>query len=196
MIVNYSKDIDYHTQINNKFVPYKSCNTTSIVMALKQAKIKLPPHVGQPEDALTELLTTDEAYKIQKVLAPWSIDQYAPQEVHPVLEWGVNKWIGRTVDRFYSNTKIEDLQELLVTGKGVVLSGTFPLPNKELHHIVSLAGYIKEETITHYIIDDPYGNWFANYADPHGNNIQLPIDTFIDIFDKGINQYWTHIIGD
>lgn len=196
MVCNFSKDSEYHTQINNKFVPHESCNTTSMVMALKQAGIKLPPHKGQPEDALTALLKTKEAYEKQEELAPWSINKFQPQEVHMVLQWGVNKWIGHNVDEFISDAKLSDLREILDDGKGIVISGTFPLQNTELHHMVSLAGYIIEDKITHYIIDDPYGDWLTRYANNHGNNIPLSVETFDAIFNKGLGKYWIHIVGE
>jgi len=40
MVFNYSKDNDYHTQINNRRLPLSTCNTTSMIMALKQAGVE------------------------------------------------------------------------------------------------------------------------------------------------------------
>jgi len=98
---NFSRNSDYHTQRNNLKVPFASCNTTSMVMALKQAGWKVPEDgVTQPEDALTEFLSTPAARDRQKAVAPASMGAYRPQEVHAVLEWGTNAWLHDTPDSF------------------------------------------------------------------------------------------------
>jgi len=73
---------------------------------------------------------------------------------------------------------------------GVDLSGEFRLKNGDLHHIVSLAGFITDENedITHFIIDDPYGNFRTDYQDQHGNNIKITRDEFMVVFKPGGNK--------
>lgn len=194
MVCNFSKDSDYHSQINNKIVPLSSCNTTSMIMALKQAKVQLPDYTGQPEDTLSAFLQTKEAYRMQKILAPWSYLNYPPQEVHVCLEWGTNTWIGQEVDHFTTETKLEDIAPTLKKGKGIIISGIFRVGDYNFNHIVSIAGFVKEESITHYIIDDPYGDWTKQYKDHHGNNVVLTVEQFKSIFDKQ-GKYWTHIVS-
>lgn len=196
--INYSLGIDYHSQRNNVLVPYSSCNTTSMIMALKQAHWTLPIDrtYSQPEDALTAFLRTPDAYDKQRELAPWSVTAHPPQEVHAVLEWGVNAWLGHEVDRFVLDARSPDLRNTLDSGGGAVLSGRFPLPRGELGHIVSLAGYVlEEETVTDWIIDDPYGDWHSQYRDSHGNDCDLSLAEFKTIFDRrGDGCYWAHVI--
>jgi hypothetical protein len=196
---NYSTDSEYHSQRNNAIVPYASCNTTAMVMALKQAGWSMPlfdPEHPQPEDDLSAFLRTDEAKRKQQEIAPWSVGAYPPQEVHACLEWGVNAWLGGTADAFTMRATHDELIAALVGGGGVVLSGRFPLSNGELGHIVSLAGYYSEGELDHddgWIIDDPYGIWHTDYRDPHGNDISVSDYDFNKIFCKA-RGYWAHMI--
>jgi len=198
MISNFSSGIPYHTQRNNQVVPYASCNTTSMIMALKQAGRDLPPcYDKQPEDELSRFLRTQEAFQKQKELAGWSVGAYAPQEVHAVLEWGVNQWMGAEVDSFMTSARTADLLVELDSGGGAVLSGRFPMPSGDLGHIVSLAGWISNEhgEIEQWIIDDPYGNWHTGYTDYRGNDVLLSTNEFKRIFDRsGDGEYWAHLI--
>jgi len=62
MEINYSKDIEYHTQINNKKLPLTSCNSNSMIMALEQAGYDSIIEQGiQSEDFFTTYLTLKEA---------------------------------------------------------------------------------------------------------------------------------------
>ena len=198
---NYSRGIPYHSQRNNQVVPFASCNTTSAIMALKQAHIPIIEFEDeQPEDSLSRILETEEAWRKMKQLAPWSYDKwgkpiYRPQEVHVCLEWGINLYVGESVDTFCSNLVLQDLVSNLDLGFGIVLSGVFPVESGELHHMVSLAGYVEEEgSLSHYIIDDPYGNWHTAYTDHRGNDVRLTRDQFVEIFDRH-GKYWAHMIG-
>lgn len=201
MTVNYSKGSDYHTQRNNRVVPWSSCNTTAAIMALKQAGYGMPRHSeDQPEDALTNYLRRPEAYQAMQRLAPWAFDLknnmpiYPPQEVHAVLEWGVNSWIGHDADRFTTRATAADLLGYLDTNGGVMLSGRFPMPGGEMGHIVSLAGYILAgEQLTHWIIDDPYGDWHTNYSSAKGNDIAIDASEFEEIFERP-GGIWAHLI--
>ena len=149
MVYNFSKDIDYHTQRNNKVIPLGSCGTTSMVMALKQAGIDLesPKKNQQPEDYLTELLSGEKAVEQMRHLASWAFDRngeavYPPNEVHVMLEWVVNEITQVGVDRFSTSFSIEEICEHLLNHGGVVLSGFFPVDTGDLNHMVNLAGFI------------------------------------------------------
>lgn len=206
MVFNYSKDIDYHTQINNRRLPLSTCNTTSMIMALKQAGVILhfPPDM-QPEDYLTAFLTTPEAYRKMKELAPWFFSQetgkalHPPNEVHVMLEWAVNTLLQRKADRFSEKVPVETIVEHLKNGGGVVLTGEFRLIKKKLGHIVSLAGFITDdsEKITDYIIDDPYGNFRTDYTDHRGNDTIMSQDEFTTTFKPVGNEKikWAHLVG-
>ncbi len=206
MVFNYSKDNDYHTQINNRRLPLSTCNTTSMIMALKQAGVRPPgPLKGvQPEDYLTDFLLSSESYRKMKEITPWFFDRetgkatVAPNEVHQMLEWGVNTLLKKQVDRFSTGVSIEAIIDHLKKGGGVVLSGEFRLKNRNLHHIVSLAGFVTErqEDVTHFIIDDPYGDFRTDYHDQRGNDIRITRDEFVEIFkpcgDETVK--WAHMV--
>ena len=207
MVFNYSKDNAYHTQINNRRLPLSTCNTTSMIMALKQAGVRPPgPLKGvQPEDYLTDFLRSPESYRKMKEMTPWFFDRKTgkailpPNEVHQMLEWGVNTLLNKQVDRFSTGVSIETIIAHLIKGGGVVLSGEFRLKNRNLHHIVSLAGFVTDENedVTHFIIDDPYGNFRTDYQDQHGNNIKITRDEFMVIFKPtGDDEVkWGHLVG-
>ena len=198
--INYSIHSEYHSQRNNAIVPFSSCNTTSMVMALKQARWGMPADSlhEQPEDSLSAFLRTRAAYEKQKELAAWSVGAYPPQEVHACLRWGVNAWIGKEVDRFSLAVRAPELVAALDSGGGAVLSGRFPMPSGDLGHIVSLAGYVVDDAsgeLIRWIIDDPYGDWHSQYRVHRGNDIDLTVDQFRQIFDRRRDgNYWAHII--
>ncbi len=139
-----------------------------------------------------------------KELCPWFFDRetgkatVAPNEVHQMLEWGVNTLLKRKADSFATNVPVETIIAHLIKGGGVVLSGKFKLTTRTLNHIVSLAGFVTDnnEDITHFIIDDPYGNFRTDYQNLHGNNIRITRDEFISIFNPTGNESvkWAHLV--
>lgn len=205
---NISKDDDYHSQRNNNFVPIDSCQTTSAIMALKASGIDFDyPKDMQPEDYLTSITDSKEAHDFMRENAPWAIKQgIPPAQVHIVLEWAINKLVGRTVDKFTTTAKIEDLLFNILDNKASLISGRFT----DYGHVVCLVGFettqenINEVTrsedinlwkVKNFIIDDPYGNPLTEYKDYHGNNIKLTYRQFNNYtrqYNK--NKKWAHII--
>ena len=161
MVVNYSKDIDYHTQRNNRLIPHSSCNSTSMIMALKQAGVSFPSPPGiQPEDYLTKYLNSKQALTRMKTLTPWAVDRktgeplYPPQEVHALMEWAVNTLLGKEVIRFSTSTPLKDIISHIDNGGGAVLSGRFPhYSHGPIDHMVSLAGYMVPPAAHHLPVD-------------------------------------------
>ena len=92
----------------------------------------------QPEDYLTDFLRSPEAYRKMKEMTPWFFDRetgkatVAPNEVHQMLEWGVNTLLKQKVDEFSTGVSIETIIAHLMKGGGVVLSGEFRLKNRNL----------------------------------------------------------------
>ncbi|MDC7225203.1 MAG: hypothetical protein PQJ61_00400 [Spirochaetales bacterium] len=213
MVYNFSKDSEYHTQINNERFPNGSCNTTSMIMAVKQAghKTDFTNEDEQPEDVLTELLVFSElAYSKAREIAPgvWNEKQGLPRiplnEVHVMLEWGINYLMKKEVDMFVMGVKIEYIIQKLYEGCGIMMSGEIPFRNMTIGHMVSIAGYItiddeKEpsiDNVSHFIMDDPFGNFRTDYRDTRGNNIKITVDEFIRFFKdtKSRTKKWAHII--
>ena len=104
-----------------------------------------------------------------------------------------DKWID-----FLPGVSIETIIAHLKKGGGVVLSGEFRLKKRNLHHIVSLAGFVTDgnEDVTQFIIDDPYGDFRTDYHDQHGNNILITRDEFVVIFKPtGVETVkWAHLV--
>lgn len=208
MVYNFSKDSEYHTQINNKVIPKASCNTTSIIMALKQAGHKpiFAMDGGQPEDRFTKfLLESEQSLERMKNRFPWFVEQKMQAcEVHEMLAWGINYLMTFDIDRFSKAIDIKTMANKLLEGCGIVLSGLFPVKKKKIGHIVSLAGFItiddnsspSLDNISEFIIDDPRGDFRTDYKDVRGNNIRITKDEFTDIFKdtENPNQKWAHII--
>jgi len=113
---------------------------------------------------------------------------------------GVNTLLSKQVDRFSTGVSIETIIAHLKKGGGVVLSGEFRLKNRNLHHIVSLARFVTErqKDVTHFIIDDPYGDFRTDYQSQRGNNIRITRDEFVVIFKPGgdENLKWAHLVGE
>lgn len=207
----FSKNSDYHTQINNKEIPYSACNMTSEAMGLIQAKYNpVIPEGWQLEDYLmSQVLDADETHILSykpdaiayaKEHAAWAFDTQGNittplNEVAIMLDWAANKVIGKEVSTFVSNTTVPEMLTKLFNGYGVVLSGVYHLTNGKIYyHITSLAGVvtaipystdnislIQSADIVSFIIDDPYGDYHTNYTDHHGSHIEMPYNDFITI---------------
>lgn len=182
-----------YSQLNNQVNPFNTCNTTSMVMALDYMGYKLPDDIfkeyEQPEDKLTMLcLTDEEVLEFYKKTSPtmynqWIeemnkiknknpdmelkdykfVDSYPPNEVHAVLNFATNKFVGcKDATWFKQNSTIKEISEELVNQKPVVVSVKFG----KLNHILTLTG-IKirknetddEWTPASYFADDTYGKF-------------------------------------
>lgn len=180
-----------YSQLNNKVAPISTCNTTSMVMALDYMGYKLPddifPEFNQPEDKLTMLCYTDEDVKAKyKSIAPvmykqWIneyskikdenpelplkdynfVDSYPPNEVHDVLSFATNKFVGCEATYFKVNSTIEEITKELTEGKPVVVSVKFG----KLNHVLTLTGVTIERIDekswkpVKFFADDTYGKF-------------------------------------
>ncbi|HAK46099.1 MAG TPA: hypothetical protein DCO79_09325 [Spirochaeta sp.] len=209
MVFNYSKDSEYHTQINNKIIPASTCNTTSMIMALKQAGHKpiFAPKGVQPEDYFTNflLLHPESQTRMKYRYNEYVKDKIPAYEVHEMLEWGINYLMTEAIDTFSVMVEMETMLEQLSGGCGIVLSGLFPVRKELWGHIVSLAGFItidgskapSFENISHFIVDDPRGDFRTSYVDVRGNNIIITKEEFLEIFKytEVDTHKWAHIIS-
>jgi len=204
---NISLDNDYHSQVNNRRFPMSSCNTTSAIMALKNNKIDFysPPSM-QEEDYLTSLLETEEAYDKLNKEFPWAVkDGIPPREVHAMLEWAINKLTRNSYDKFTTYATLEQiLYNIAIKKESSLMTGRFT----KYGHIVCVSGFITEQDnieetktinmdkVQKVIIDDPYGNYFTEYKDVHGNNIEINIKDFDSLTKNYSSKYkWAHIIS-
>ena len=227
--VNYSQRNNQYRYANNKATVNAAtmCNVTSMCMALDYAGFHFPSGIyEQPEDNLANFLLNDkqvEDYYKAKMPAMYADFKngrpgcYTPNEVHAVLAYGTNLWLGTDAVTFSTNVRIDDIKEEILTNRRpVVISGIF----NGLHHIVCLVGlvynvpddivdmplskrigYIKDNNIepVEIIVDDPWGNPLKDYkVGVTGNNVHLPYSFFISDI-KPLNNdscKWAHIISE
>ncbi len=202
-----------HTQINNKRVPTRACNTTSFVMFLLDNGVRLPSTGGeQEEDVLTGITESPEAYKAMRRLAPWAFSPfrtgsptYPPRQVHVMLDWAMERWIGRKVSIFRTDVSLAELVLELVRGRAMVINGKFTPGG----HVVELVGLLSRQddlgsarrekdvdvrAIEWWRIDDPYGNYHTGYEDPKGNGVTIPFDLFNNLTNAyGKDKKWAHL---
>jgi hypothetical protein len=192
MRYNYSQAMEYHTQRNNKVIPFSACNTTALVMAMVQAGWMVDGQGDQPEDMLTKLLLSDESYKAMQRTVPWSyrdgVPLYPPNEVMAMLVWAANKSAPRKIAAMRT-ISILGLIRGVMAHHGYVLLGKIPLPRqgKTLGHYVSVAGVdmdcdsdsVAMTKIKSIIIDDPYGDYRTEYDSHKGNDVDVPLDNLI-----------------
>ncbi len=199
--INLSEGKEYLTQLNNKFSPMSTCNTTSAIMGLMASGIEFhyDRRITQPEDALTKLLTTPEAYDRMSKLYAWAVPGgYEPYEVHGMLEWGINKFVGRDADTFSTKFSIMDILTNIRDNKcASMVSGKFTRSG----HIIAVVGYRENspfqtlEDIDSIIIDDPYGNYHSGYKNRNGDNILFTVAEFNRIVKSVNNEKskWVHM---
>jgi hypothetical protein len=207
--INVSRPKDYYTQINNKKFPLASCNTTSMVEALVVSEIDFPyPDNKQPEDYFTEIMETEELYKMRDRYGKWA-KNYRPAEIHMLLSWATNKkLVGRNVTRFSTEYPLQLLLfDIACRKRPVVMSGSFTSSG----HIVVLVGFttLQEEvdvvsepkkirlgSVKEFIVDDPYGNWYTDYSDHHGNDIRFSFPDFNRLTNRSgdMDHKWAHRI--
>jgi hypothetical protein len=189
---NNSENKPYYTQRNNKLKPNGACNVTSMVAALSAAgwdvdKLATKEY-PQPEDALMHFILADKV-----VDSYWrKIDpagRYAPNEWHPVLAYGTNRYmrqcgllgIEETAVEWREDRKLEVIQETLKNGGAAVLSGIFTAEGKKtIGHVVACVGFRTDDAgkITHFILDDSWGNYHTEYSDHNGNDVEMPLEDF------------------
>ena len=187
------KDKPYYTQRNNQLNPHGACNVTSMVMALSYLDYTFPKcsTFQQAEDRLYKFILEDPVCKqylsdfVQQ--NPWA-KGIPPMQLHTVLNWATNRWMGRLVTRFHGSLPIDSILKEIREGRPVVISGTFPWPpRKPLGHIVVLVGY--NETTKEVCYDDPYGETYHWDKNHRGKNIWVSWDLFIrDIKDLGVRD--------
>lgn len=207
--INISKDNEYYSQINNKRYPHEACNVTAITecMDIIDEMFNHPPDM-QPEDYFMEFMRNDESYDRMRSMYPWATKGgYEPNEVHAMLQWGINKLAGRDVDVFSTKWDLRELLFWILSDESPsCVSGSFTAAG----HIVVLVGFetkqdVKEinswldinlNLIENIIVDDPYGDYFSGYENVHGNNIKFSLQEFDEITKthNDTTSKWAHLI--
>ena len=213
---NVSEGFENYSQRNNVITPNVACGPTNFIQALEYAgwswDDSLFPELKQPEDKLCKFARTDKdvlAY-YEKHYGPmyrnwiaessalakqqrkkyWEVNcikSYPPNEVHDVMSYAVNLFIGYTADelaklnrrpvtRFYE--ELDEYEIIWQICKGLpVVSSVDPFKKKEGHYI-TIVGFVADDSfekpqsyddvkfkridlskIKEYIIDNTYGKF-------------------------------------
>jgi len=199
---DFSIKDSYYSQINNTYLAMSSCMRTAEIMFLiyngvqvveagSKFDITRPfivyPKSMQPEDFLTALTESPWGYELRNAIS-WAANQSIPPgQVHVVIAEIVNNLIGKSVDRFVNTNDITILFNELFNKRSVMTSGRFTPTG----HAVCVCGYRLDDNnqITDLLVDDPYGDYFTNYASQKGNNIWFPLDTFKKLWSGNLHLY-------
>ena len=213
IVVNKSKDEDYNKQRDNQILPLSTCGPTSMAMALFQAGYRdWVVKNEDPADTITKELTTEQAFERMHNVIGTKETIWRPFNIHAVLTWGINNFLKKEVSTFRTDWTLQQILLNIIQGGGVVLVGDFTLPDgRELGHMVSLAGFettqnnilfcdhptkIDLAQVSHFIIDDPYGNYLNGYLSHHGMNVRFDYKLFYSIFRQkdSPSRKWAHLI--
>ncbi len=170
-------------------------------MALDYAGFKFPEGTfDQPEDNLANHIMTSEfvdkeyARRYPAMYKAYKNDEkgcYTPNEVHKLLEIGVNEWMGCEVDTFNDSTPLIDIiSDIAEKQSPVVISGAFPQKKADgtittYHHIVCLVGVAFEKEYKpgmmpdYFVIDDPWGYTHDYSTGKSGNDVFISKSQFI-----------------
>ena len=189
---NNSENKPYYTQRNNRLRPNGACNVTSMIAALSAAGWNVDRLAAagfpQPEDALMHFILADKT-----VDSYWhKLDpagRYAPNEWHPVLAYGTNRYMRQcgilgekeNAVEWGERRTLSDIVKTLKDGGAAVLSGVFVAEGKmTIGHVVSCVGFQEDEegNVTALILDDSWGDYHTEYANHNGNDVVMSIEDF------------------
>lgn len=204
--LDLSENVGWTNQRDNKYKPNDACRPSSFIHSAKILKIKMPVVEGeQEEDTFFKYLDTEGVHDLYKKLYPTVEETGLPvNEYAPMCTLAFNNWIGTpnlAVCKF-SSTISNMIFEIVVKHKPVIFSGLWPYTSvvsgkdMEISHVATLVGIvyknidlkhvaspdkIKHTDIEYMIVDDPYGDYKTRYKNKSGNNIEMPLQDFINI---------------
>lgn len=209
---NYSqRNNEYIDEITNKKIACNMCNVTSYCMAYSYTGGAFPPigssKYSQEEDRFLEFLRNSKDvlnYYKNLNLAYYNSwknnekDCYPPEQIHDVLNYAFNLWVGWKSATFIPNASIDSMiKEIITNNKPMVVSGKFG----KLNHIVVLTGVVVDKEainninsvnllkfVKSFIIDDPYGDFRTEYSSYKGNDVRMTSEQFLSIFKPVDNR--------
>lgn len=137
---NIDLDVTYFSQIDNQFNPHGSCNVTSIAMCLWSLGIRGDGSHPQLEDQLYQACE----YK--------GLDRHSAQDLKKLVEL-----FPGCHDDFTEHGTLDDIRMAISAGKPCIVHGYFTRSG----HIIVIRGFDK----TGFIVNDPYGEYFAKGYD-------------------------------
>ena len=205
-------DTKYHTQINNKILPYVTCGVTCLAEYVDWLNKKFSKNYACDDDKLMEALNSDAMTNLAKSLIKQGvIDSSA-------LEMRTDNPKTKDVDESKFN-HTNNFKPMLSALGGFITNGEFNFKTEYLTvqeieksiddefpvqisakftsggHFVLIVGYDTEKRS--FIVDDPYGNWNKNYSDDtlgNGSKLEYFITNLDSVFtfkiiESGITKY-------
>jgi len=206
-------DIIYHTQINNKILPYVTCGVTCLAEYIHWINKKFNKTYVCNDDKLMEILNSEALTNIAKDLIKKGIIDASALKIR------IDNLKTKDIDESKFN-HTNNFKPMLSALGGLVTKGEFNFKTEYLTiqeidksiddefpvqisakftsggHFVLIVGYDTEKRS--FIVDDPYGNWTKNYSDDtlgKGNKLDYFITNLDSIFtfkiinNNGITKY-------
>jgi len=201
-IVDLSVDDFYHSQVNNRYLPFDACMPTSFIMGLKDegipvtsldsvAIISAPAFIHpvdmQPEDFLMVLMRSLWGISLRDKFK-WAKEANAnPNEVHEAVSLAVNAIVGKNVTEYLKEQTLENIESQILAKHPVVLGGGFTTYG----HVVAVVGGVWDDSdkLSHLIVDDPYGDYFTGYKSKKGNGVRFPVDKFEKLWRHRFHRF-------
>jgi hypothetical protein len=169
-------DLSYHTQLNNQDRPYTACNITALNTIIDYIGI------NKTDDEISYLTQDKDCIDyVNKMIKSWGewvrsyILRKTLRELWLVLEWVGNKLIfeNNINLRFYFVSRNLDwIYKCIDVGMPVIIGLNKKINGASFGHYITIVGYQKQKDGDYFIVHDPFGNWYLNYAkDIKGNNI-------------------------
>jgi len=198
MKYNISELAEYRTQCDNKLRPSGTCGPTGAANALLASDIPLDrfPANMQPEDYITSILQTNEAYERLKKQDPGA--KYNPWNTSYLIAWAVNKAVGKQVCKVETLGIADMIFHLVKEESAIVAGGRFTAAG----HFICIVGFETDQDdilgiesshdvdlkqLKGIIIDDSWGDYRTHYKKHNGNDVLMPLADFRMIVMKGEN---------
>ena len=182
----------------------KFCRTNEEV--LKYYKTNYPPMYRNWINECSKLYdgNVPDDVLVEQVYSNNFPDSFPPNEVHDVLNFAANKWMGferNEITWFKEKATENEIYTALINRTPVVSSVKF----SNYHHIITIVGFeydetkskdVNENNIVNYIIDDTYGRFnfeTKKYDFVSGNDTKIERKKFLSMLKPlGINRYHAH----
>lgn len=185
-------DVPYHTQLNNYYQPYGTCNVTCMAMILKYYGVDSRTAADLQKDIQLEdvlYLKTAEWDQVYGYTGGIKT-RHEPQFLIRLLrKWGEKYGNNALQDSYFSASATEaDIKQHIAAGNPVVVHGWFTRSG----HIIVVKGY--DDNAREWICNDPYGHWLGYRGgydtSASGADVRYNYDDFYRVcFDAGI---WSH----
>lgn len=176
-------DVPYHSQLNNKYNPYGSCNVTSAAMVVKYVYRKAGKDNGWLDKFPTfrEEQLEDEMYRVMQHLG---LKRHNPYDIETLIKlYGVD-------DKFEDFSKISSVKKDLDNGNPLICHGWFT----DFGHIIVIVGYDDDEKV--FYVHDPYGEYWSNGYDTsvNGANLKYSYNLITRVCIESDESFWIHHI--